>query len=366
MPEVTADRQTTSLTLPPRGAGRLQPATGHLPPAPPPGVDITYYGTPSLKASPWKWHVGAYLFVAGVSGAAQVLSLVAGMVRGRKARSVVRNGRYMGLAGSLIGAPLLIADLHTPDRWYNMLRIFRSTSPMSIGSYLLTAFGAFSGVSALGQFVSDMGWRKRAARRVAWAAHVPAAAAGAGMSVYTASLLSATSSPLWAAATRLLAIRFGSSAIASGAAALSLAERARGDRDGNARRLDAVAFLATISSLVATMAANRRYRAYGVDSPLRDEPAIAAKNKLGASAVGQVLPLACYGAAAVSKRDRPDLSAVASLAVIAGSYFLRSGIIHAGMASSERPADALRFARRPSVARGNGSARIEHWKARHD
>ena len=365
MTDVTADRQTTSLTLPQRGAGWLEPRTGRMPPAPPPGTDITYYGMPALKASPWDWKVGAYVFVAGLSGAAQVLSLVAGMVQGRKARGIVRNARYMGLAGSLAGAPLLITDLKTPDRWYNMLRIFRGTSPMSIGSYLLTAFGAFSGLAALGQLMSDMGWRKRAARRLAWAAHVPAAAAGAGMSVYTAGLLSATSSPLWAAATRLLAIRFGSSAVASGAAALSLAERAQGDKQGNASRLDAVAFLATLTGLAATLAANRRYRSMGVDSPLHDEPAIAAKTKLGASAVGQALPIACYGAAAVARRDRPDLSALASLGVIAGSYFLRVGIIHAGMASSERPADALRFARRPSVARGNGAIRPQNGGGGH-
>ena len=355
MTEITADRQTTSLTLPQRGVGWLEPKAGRMPPAPPPGTDITYYGMPALKASPWDWKVGAYVFVAGLSGSAQLLSLVAGLVRGQKAQSLVRNGRYMALAGSLAGAPLLIADLHAPDRWYNMLRIFRRTSPMSIGSYVLTAFGAFSSLAAIGQLMSDLGWRRRASQRLAWAAQVAAAAAGAGMSVYTAALLSATSSPLWAAANRLLAIRFGSSAMASAAAALSLAERAQGDRDGNARPLDAAAFLATLAGLVATGAANRRYRSFGVDSPLRDEPAIALKNKLGASTVGQALPLACYGAAAMSRRDRPDLSVLASLGVIAGSYFLRAGIIHAGMTSSERPADALRFARRPSVERGSGA-----------
>ena len=60
-------------------------------------------------------------------------------------------------AGSVVGAALLIIDLHTPTRFYNMLRIFRPTSPMSIGSYVLTSFGALSALLAAAQLRHDLG-----------------------------------------------------------------------------------------------------------------------------------------------------------------------------------------------------------------
>ena len=35
-------------------------------------------------------------------------------------RTIVRGGRYISLAALLVSPPLLIADLHTPARFYNM------------------------------------------------------------------------------------------------------------------------------------------------------------------------------------------------------------------------------------------------------
>src|SRR3954447_25365814 len=102
----------------------------------------TYYGTQAVKPAPFKWHAAAYLFVSGVAGGAQVVAALADMRAPSRMRSVVRNGRHLALAGAMAGPLLLVADLKTPQRWYNMLRIFRRTSPMSIGTYVLTAFGA--------------------------------------------------------------------------------------------------------------------------------------------------------------------------------------------------------------------------------
>src|SRR3546814_15451143 len=60
-----------------------------------------------------------------------------------------------------------LIDLRTPRRWYNMLRIFRPTSPMSFGSYILTAFGGFSALTLLGEFVEGRGRLGRAAEQAA-------------------------------------------------------------------------------------------------------------------------------------------------------------------------------------------------------
>jgi hypothetical protein len=132
-----------------------------------------------------------------------------------------------GLA-TILGGPLLIIDLHTPQRWYNVLRIFRETSPMSIGTWGLVSFGSLSAVLAAAQFASDHGHPpSRTKQRAIKLLEVPAALAGMAMSTYTGALLSATSTPVWAAAPRRIAALFGVSAMASGAAALTIAEQGR-------------------------------------------------------------------------------------------------------------------------------------------
>ena len=320
----------------------------------------TYYGQPALKPAPWDWLVAAYIFVAGVAGSAQIIATLVDLGGGRRARGVVRRGRHLALAGSVVGGPLLIADLKTPHRWYNMLRIFRRTSPMSIGSFILSGFGLFSGLTAVGQFLADR-TDHPLPRRLARAVQVPAALAGAGMSTYTAALLSATSTPLWAAAPRLLGARFGSSAVATGAAALSLGERVAGDGDPEtARTLDRVALAATAADLAFSVAAERKYRALRVDGPLRDT-AWGPVDKIGAIAVGAALPIACYALSLRSRDPRRarGLSIAASLAVLAGGMMMRQAVLHAGMESAKRPRDYVQLARPERAARrAAGAGRV--------
>ncbi len=180
-----------------------------------------YYGLPVVKPSPWGWLIASYFFLGGLAGAAQVVATVADLFGGPSQRPVVRTGRYLALAGTLISPVLLILDLHTPTRWYNMLRIARPTSPMSIGSWVLSAFGFSSSIAAATHF-----WRNRTQSnelaKVDRIAGILGAVSGAAMSTYTATLLSSTSTPLWLTAARPLPVLFGSTAIASAIAAIDL------------------------------------------------------------------------------------------------------------------------------------------------
>ncbi|MBS0640427.1 MAG: NrfD/PsrC family molybdoenzyme membrane anchor subunit [Acetobacteraceae bacterium] len=313
----------------------------------------TYYGRSQLKPAPFEnWVVGGYIFLAGLSGAASVLSALLDATRGEAAEPTVRRGRYLSMLVTVIGPALLVWDLHTPKRFYNMLRIAKSTSPMSIGTWILMSYSAFASLGAVAQFVSDRVPGLRWLRRGARVASVPAAVAGAGLSTYTASLLSATSTPLWAAAPQALAVRFGASSVASGAAALSLGERSPRLR----RTLDTVTVAALAAELAATLGSHERYRTTGVDEALNTPSG--QLERWGATRLGTIVPLALLTTSLLA-RSRPQVrathpgtaSTLASLAVLAGSLLLRVSIMGAGDESAARPDISFRFSQPDNLPR---------------
>ncbi|MBV8592222.1 MAG: polysulfide reductase NrfD [Acetobacteraceae bacterium] len=258
-------------------------------------------------------------------------------------RSLVRRGRYLSLIGTGIGPVLLIIDLHTPRRFYNMLRIFKPTSPMSIGSYILSVFSVFSALTGGAQFIFDRAIRGPW-RWIARIAQVPAAGAGGGMSVYTASLLASTSTPLWAASPRWMAVRFGSSSVASAAAALALGERWSGGR-GYGRKLDALAVAALSVELYAAHLSQRDYQTKGVWG---DREAAVWDS---IDALGGYLPLALYTAGFFLGRRGRTLSEAASLATLVGGLAMRLAMQYAGQASASDPRTSLRFAQPENLPR---------------
>ncbi len=301
-----------------------------------------YYDQPPLKPSPWDWTVSGYIYLAGMAGAAQTLALVGQQLDRGRYRGMVRNARYLASFNAVAGAVLLIIDLRTPHRWYNMMRIFRTTSPMSFGSYILTAFGGFSGLTAIGELLRGPGPAGRAAEALADIAQFGAAATGAGASTYTASVLSATSTPYWAAAPAHLGLAFGSSSVAVGAAALSLGERSAG-RHETARRLDDVAALATAAHFVISRTAESRRRERGIPGDLKASREGAALE--GAElVVAGLLPLAAYGINRFAGGRAPALSIIGSLVLIAGGFMLRHGTLKMGKRSAVHPRAQFRFA----------------------
>ncbi len=306
----------------------------------------TYYGRPQLKPAPFnKVIVGTYIFLAGLSGAAALLAAVADRESSWAAKGVARRGRYLSLLTMTIGPVLLIYDLHTPKRFYNMLRIAKGTSPMSIGTWNLMAFSGFAGVSAAAQFISDRAPAFRWSMPLARASQIPAAIAGAGLSTYTASLLSATSTPSWAAAPEALAVRFGASSIAAAGAALSLGERAEAMRN----RLETIAGAALAVEAVATLASAKTHR----DRDLAAMPSSPSRvlERAGAFGIGLALPLGLYALSRLAGGDK-RVSTTASLAVLAGSLLLRVSTLAVGADSAKNPNVSLRFSQ-PRRMSGN-------------
>src|SRR5439155_7602355 len=177
-----------------------------------------YYGLPLLKEPVWTWEVPAYFFVGGTAGAAAVVGAAAQLTG--TDRRLVSDARWIAAAGAALSAPLLVGDLGRPERFLNMLRVFKVQSPMSVGAWTLAAFGTFAAASA---FAKAMRRRtKLPVTLVGDAAAMLSAATGVGMATYTGVLLRPTAIPVWSKHVSLLPLHFGASATASAVSILQL------------------------------------------------------------------------------------------------------------------------------------------------
>lgn len=171
------------------------------------------YGRPVLKEPTWTWEIPWYFFFGGLAGASSVLSLTA-RVAGNDA--LARRALLVSLGGATVSPVLLIMDLGRPERFYNMLRVVKPTSPMSLGTWVLSAFGTSTGAAV----ASDVLGVFPRLRRVL---EFTSALLGPALSAYTAVLITDTSIPVWHEARRELPLVFvASSAASAGAAAAML------------------------------------------------------------------------------------------------------------------------------------------------
>ncbi len=283
----------------------------------------SYYGMPVLKEPVWKWMIPGYFFVGGLAGACAVLGGAAQAVGGPGAAPLVRRCRVVAAGGALASAALLVADLGRPARFIAMLRVFRPTSPMNMGTWILTKFGALSGLAALPSFVAVPPLVARAAD----AAGYGAAALGLPLTGYTGVLISNTAVPVWQAGRRTLPVLFAFSGAVS-AGALMDVWPVRGSGNAIARRFGVGA---KIAELAFSFLLGREARAAAprVARPLhRGRSGVmldAARLLIAASLAADLLPRA---------RGRRPLSGALALL---GTLALRFGIISAGRASARDP-----------------------------
>jgi formate-dependent nitrite reductase membrane component NrfD len=168
-----------------------------------------YYGLPLLKEPVWVWSVPAYFYVGGVSGGSALLAAL--LHRKKGYRSLSSWCRRFAFLGSTVGPGLLTWDLGKMWRFVYMLRVFRPSSPMSIGSWTLAKTGLLSTISLL------LG-RRKAGRPFA----IGTAAGGLMLAGYTGVLLGNTANPLWQGRRRMLPVLFTASSVASTAGALEM------------------------------------------------------------------------------------------------------------------------------------------------
>ena len=112
----------------------------------PPAEFASYYGKPILKVSRWKEpHLPAYLFLGELSGA---LATVGAVAHATGRRSLGRTARVAAAAGAYAGGAALTIELGRPERFLHMLRVAKPTSPMSMGTWILSAHSAFTSAAA--------------------------------------------------------------------------------------------------------------------------------------------------------------------------------------------------------------------------
>jgi formate-dependent nitrite reductase membrane component NrfD len=169
-----------------------------------------------IKEPVWKPEVPLYFFTGGLAGASAGLALAARLAGNDKLARVATGNAFAGIA---VSPALLVSDLGKPTRFLNMLRVFKITSPMSVGSWLLTAEGGAVSVAAAHEF---LGWFPRPVGR---AAEAVAAFLGMPLSTYTAALIANTAVPAWHEARHELPFMFaGGAAMSAGAAGVLLTD----------------------------------------------------------------------------------------------------------------------------------------------
>ena len=274
----------------------------------------SYYGRPVLKEPVWQPEIPMYFFTGGLGGASSVLSLVA-RVSGNEL--LAQRSIQIASAANAVSPLLLISDLGRPERFLNMLRVFKVTSPMSVGSWILAYSSAASSVSA---FLNTIGRLKR----VSELARTAAAVSGAPLAVYTATLISDTAIPVWHEARRELPFLFGSSAIASAGAAAAIAVPPADA--GPARRM------AIGGAIVENVLMTAMEKRLGLVGERYKQGEAGRYNKLAkACTIGGAALLATSG-----RKSRLAAAAGGAL-VLAGEVALRWSVFKAGFQSARDP-----------------------------
>jgi hypothetical protein len=300
------------------GGGGVAVAGGPMPAGASTGAREGYYHQPLLKPPVWTWEIPLYFFIGGVAGASEAIALAA-RISGRAA-GLERAALWMALAGALVCPLLLIADLGRPERFLNMLRVFKWRSPMSVGAWTLVKFSGVAFVAVAANEAVRAGIAPGVAVWVTWVAEIGGALLGLILLSYTAVLLGVTAVPVWSQNRRLLPGHFVASSMGAASAVLEL-----------------LGFLVPATQVVGLAASawetivgvSIEVRGRAVDEPLRRGRAGLAA-RIGGTLAGPVaLGLRIfYGAGSASGRE------LAALCFVAGALISRYAWLWAGRVSA--------------------------------
>lgn len=314
-----------------------------------------YYGVPPIHEPHWRWLIAGYFFFGGIAGSSATLSAYLRLFAGPKAEPLARAALWVSVAALLPCPPLLILDLRRPARFLNMVRAFRPTSPMSMGTWGFLVFNGLLSIEValeLAAMVLARSHRREPVALRTAGAGISALTGTAGFFVsgYTGVLLAATAVPLWSKSPALLASLFLSSATSSGAAAVSLThlicQRTQqpggsfaDELEGDTRIEDALHTYETIASFAKGIALLAWLQSLGSTARPLQQGLLGYVVRDGVVGAGIAAPL-LLNAASRYFRPRHRLAArlIASALTLAGVFALRAAIVEGGRASANDPA----------------------------
>ncbi|MEV4314058.1 NrfD/PsrC family molybdoenzyme membrane anchor subunit [Actinocrispum sp. NPDC049592] len=272
---------------------------------------VSYYGKPILNGPVWHSpDIPGYLFLGGLAGASSLLAAGAQATGRPGLATVAKTAAAGGIALSLVA---LVRDLGKPKRFLNMLRVFKPSSPMNVGSWILSGYGPLAGAAAASAVTGKL-------PRLGALATAGAAVLGPAVASYTAALISDTAVPAWHDGFRELPYVFvGSAAEAAGGMGLLAGPVSE---NAPARKL------ALLGSSLELVAFKRMTDRMGmVAEPYHDSKYIKA---------AEVLSVAGMAGALLGRRSTV-LTRLSGAALVGASALLRWGVFHAGVASAKDP-----------------------------
>jgi hypothetical protein len=275
---------------------------------------LSYYGRPIIKEPVWKPEIPLYFFVGGLAGASDLLALGARLSGNERLRV---SALYTAAAGVAVSPYFLIKDLGRPLRFLNMLRVFKVTSPMSVGTWILSAEGATTSVAAACQLFGVM-------PRLRTTAQVFAGLLGPAQATYTGALVAQSVVPAWHEARRELPVLFAASAAASAGGAAAILTPPQDAGPG--RRL---AVLGGVAELVTSRLMEKRLG--GLVGSVYHQATAGKYSRLAkANTIAGIALMAFAG------RGRAGAGGGGAL-LLAGSLCERFAVFHAGKQSAADP-----------------------------
>lgn len=291
------------------------------------------------QAPEWGWLVILYFFFGGIAGGSYFFAALIDLFGDEADRPLARFGYLIAFPAVLICGPLLIWDLKRPERFWHMLiqsetyaPMFKWWSPMSVGSWALLIFGAFTFISFVGVLVETrvIRWRlletlnefvRRGRVGAVWA--LVGSLFGFFLASYTGVLLSETNRPIWADTTFLGLLFLTSAASTSLALLLLLSWRRRGIADTSRAWLERMDIWVSLLELVVLLlfvlslgsVAEELLNGWGV--------ALA----VGVGVVGILIPLVLHGRPRLSGGAHGWGIPVAAIAAIVGGVILRAVVV---------------------------------------
>jgi formate-dependent nitrite reductase membrane component NrfD len=295
-----------------------------------------------LRMIYWNYLITIYLFSAGVSAGAMIVSIAADFINPVKYEKIVRTGAYIAPFPIMAGMVLLILDLERPRLFWLLLTTIKYKSVMSLGAWIIALFSAVSIVYFILNLPEGYSRKLKMKAGAIKAVKAMGFVLSTCVALYTGILLSTlTARPFWN--TPMIPVLLFISAVIDGLAAISLVlclnpndSVGREEINNNESFIHTMDFvllyLLSLATAVFIIGMGRSTEGAANALGAVTGGRFTVMFWFGFVAAGVVIPFlaAAYGLFAKVKTHSPRLTIISAWAALIGGYVLRSVIVNAG------------------------------------